>query len=462
MVAPPPAPPLPSRHVAERRIEQALLSLGATFADCAGLVVYDPDAATSYWAVDGRTGEESIHVGPSVAALEVGCIEMALRHELLHRSTYHGMGEQFSNRGLANLVLDVCINRMLLEAYPDKMRRTSTALYPKESKTTPIALADCTADPLALSPALRPMWQGIWARLPDGRWPRLNPASLYFRLLRLASGDGLGGYEAACVMCGDRRRTGGGLGGGAGRRVSSRAARVLGAIAGDLNKRLPAGSDLAASLGELSVVPTPIGTGPVERFLKQIKIRRIAAETARKLTEPWATRSRLQPFPGYPTRRGLIYSIIGLSDLTRLYWNRETEQQGVRLALGMYMDVSGSMSDKLGVVATFIEALKDFPLRVRSFDTAVRDVDPKDVAAGRLHGGGGTDFDAPVLDLAGDPELAAGVLFTDGEADLTEAAAARLHRSGKRLYVVYLVSGNRTVSCALDNHATESITVSVD
>jgi predicted metal-dependent peptidase len=126
------------------------------------------------------------------------------------------------------------------------------------------------------------------------------------------------------------------------------------------------------------------------------------------------------------------------------------------------MDVSGSMTDKLGAVAHFIEALKEFPLRVRSFDTEVREVDPAAVAAGTLVGGGGTDFDAPVLDLAGDPELAAGVLFTDGEANLSELAAARLRASGKRFYVVYLMHGDGTLVSALDRHATAAITVNVD
>lgn len=450
-----------ARHVAERRIEQALLALGATFADCAGLVVYDPDAATSYWALNRATGEESIHVGPTVAGLDVGCIEIALRHELLHRSTYHGLDEQFRDRQLANLVLDVCINRMLLEAYPDKMRKTAAVIYPAESKTTPIALADCTADPLRLPANLRVLWQGIWSRAPDGSWPRLNPASLYFRLVRVVGGNPK--FVAECRMCGDRSSRGAmettRIGG---RAVSLRARRVLGAISKDLTKRLPKGSDLAATLGELSVVPTPVSTGSVERFLKQIKIRRIATETAAKVTEPWAQRSRLQPFPGVPTRKGLVWAITGMNELTRLYWNRQVENQGVRLAIALYMDVSGSMTDKLGAVAHFIDALKDFPLRLRSFDTAVRDVDPALVASGRLVGGGGTDFDAPVGNLAGDPELAAGVLFTDGEADLSAECAARLARSGKRLFVVYLKHGPGELRSSLDRHASSAITVDVD
>ena len=81
--------------------------------------------------------KESIHVGPLVAALDIPCIEMVLRHELLHRSMYHGFGEQHAHHEIANLTLDICINRLLFEAYPDRMRKTSLAIYSEESKLAP-------------------------------------------------------------------------------------------------------------------------------------------------------------------------------------------------------------------------------------------------------------------------------------------------------------------------------------
>ncbi len=447
-----------SRHVAERKIEQALLALGAAFADCAGLVEYDPAAETSYWTYDPLTGDEAIRVGPKFVELEIACIEIALRHELLHRSMYHGLGERYAARQLANLTLDVCINRLLFDAYPEKMRKTATAMYPPESKTTPIALADCTADPRRLPPKLAAIWTSAWHRLPDGKYPPLNPSSLYFRLLRLQSTD-LSSFSMPCSMCGDRSRTS--KGGAA--RLNARAQKIATAVAQDIGKRLPGGSDLGQSLSELSVLPVPIGTGTVERFLSQIRIRRIANETAKKVTEPWQKRTRVQPYPAYPTRRGLVYTLCGLTDLFHLYWNRETEQGGAKLALGMYVDVSGSMTGKFGVIASFVDALKDYPLRVRSFDTAVRDVDVVALSAGRISGGGGTDFDAPVNDLVGDKELHAGVLFTDGQAEVTPGAGAALTASGKRLFVVYLLGpGEVPPPSSLAQYCEESLSVTLD
>src|SRR5262249_49173146 len=160
-------------------------------------------------------------------------IEIALRHELLHRSMYHGMGERFVDRQLSNLCLDICINRLLYEAYSEKMRKTATAVYPAESKTTPIALADCTAAPVKLPTRLGRLWMSIWHRLPDGKYAPLNPASLYFRLLRLRSTDIPQDFQSNCQLCGERR--------GQAPRLSEKSQRIASAVAGDLSKKMPGG-----------------------------------------------------------------------------------------------------------------------------------------------------------------------------------------------------------------------------
>jgi predicted metal-dependent peptidase len=100
---------------------------------------------------------------------------------------------------------------------------------------------------------------------------------------------------------------------------------------------------------------------------------------------------------------------------------------------------------------------------VRSFDTAVRDVDDAALSRGQLAGGGGTDFDAPVRDLVDDRELAAGVLFTDGQAEVSTGAGAALVGSGTRLYTVYILRpGENPPPSSLAQYCTESISVSVD
>jgi hypothetical protein len=447
-----------TRMTAERRIEQALMTLGLTFAECAGLVVFDPDVPTACWKFDPISEAESIHIGPAIAAMDISTIEIALRHEILHRSMYNGFGEKYANRELSNLTLDVCINRLLFEAYTEKMRKAATQIYPAESKTTPIALADCTADAAALPPQLETLWRDIWNRLPDGGFAPLNPASLYFRLLRLSEAqlDAFRAFTADCRFCGARSDE------LAKRRPSTRAGKLVTAAAEDINRRLPKGSSLGQALSDYTVVPTSIGTGRVEQFLKNIKIRRIASETAAKVTEPWQRRTRVQPYPTFPTRLGLVYDLAGITDAFHLFWNREVENAGARMAIGIYMDVSGSMIDKFPVVAGFVDALKDFPLRVRSFDTVVHEVDAEDLARGKIRGGGGTDFDAPIGDMLDDDQIEASVLFTDGEANVSAGVAQRLLASRKRLFVVYLMGRGQRPSSPLDHYATNTVTVNLE
>lgn len=419
--------------LAMRKIERALMRLELTFAECVGLVTYDPSEATASWRFDQKSGEESIHIGPAVANLDVPAIEMVLRHEILHRSMYHGFGEMHAHKDLANLTLDVCINRLLFEAYPDDMRRTASLIYPAESKTTPIALADASADPTKLPSELAELWQSIWIRGSGGSFSSLNPASLYFRLLRLLE---IGLIKEVKLFCKFSEH--------APERPGSRTEKLARAVAGQTNKRLPRGSDLGQALGDYSVIPVPIGSTNVEAFLEKMRFRRIVDQTAKKVLAPLAREIRVQPYPTFLTRLGLVYELCGVSDAFGLYWNREVANSGARMAIGIYMDVSGSMIGHFPIVSGFVDALKEVPLSVRVFDTQVRRVDIEALAKGDIQGGGGTDFDAPIRDLLDDRSIEAAVLFTDGEANVTPNVARMLRASKKRLYVVYLLDERRT------------------
>lgn len=443
---------------AERRIEQALMSLGMSFADASSIVVFDPEAETSYWRYDSVSEKESIHVGPSIASLDVNAIEMALRHEFLHRSMFHGFGERYAKRDLANLTLDVCINRLLFEAYPDKMRKASLMIYPAASKKTVIALADCSSDPSVLPSNLALLWHSIWDKLPDGTFNQLNPASLYFRLLRLSETDIVSErWAIEGKGCSFSNHDGPCHGDPIKKKPSKRVDAAIRSVAADVNRRLPKGSNLGQALDDYSVVPASIGTSSVEKFLQRIRVRKIASETAAKVTEPMKRSVRIQPYPTFPSRLGLVYMLCGISDATRIYWNREVQNTGARMAIGVYMDVSGSMISKFPIVAAFVEAIKEYPVALKTFDTQVREVEVAALAAGKIRGGGGTDFDAPLQDLLADNKIEAAIMFTDGEAYVSEGVGLRFKASRKRLYVVYLLDGSPIASSVLDRYATESI-----
>lgn len=430
----------------QRKIERALMALELTFAECQGLVVFDEQEETASWRFNKATGDESIHLGPKVVSFDATVIEMILRHEILHRSMFHGFGENHHNQSISNLALDICINRLLYEAYPEQMRKTSLAMYPDEAKTTAVALADCTADPTKLASELSDLWQMVWIKQ-NNKYTPLNPASLYFRLHRLLINGRIppvillyfGSFDEAMP-----------------RRPSNRLERMSRAAAADLSARLARGSALGEALSEYSVIPVAIGTSDVEQFLHKMRLRRVVDDTAKKVLAPLVKEIRVQPWQGWPTRIGLVYQLTGVSEAMGLYWNRTVANQGARLCVALYLDVSGSMVQHFPLVAGFARALAEIPVRLRIFDTQVREVDLALLGDGRISGGGGTDFDAPLKDLVDDAAVECGVLFTDGEAPVSTAVGRRLLASKKRLYVVYL--GN-VRSSPLDRYARSSIVV---
>jgi hypothetical protein len=433
----------------QRKLERAAMGLELTFAECAGFVVFDPNETTASYRKDLLTGEESIHVGPLICNLDVPCIEIVLRHELLHRSLYHGYGEQHRHAEISNLALDICINRLLMEAYPEAMRRTATAIYGPEAKKGPIALADPSADPVALPSELAEMWTQIWSKS-RGEYAALNPSSIYFRLLRLLEAGLVKPFEVFCKM-------GAGIEG----RPDGRATTAAGRVGRAVTRKLPRGSGLGRDLAQYSVVPMPLGTADIDAFLQKMAVRRVADATATKVLAPLAREVRMQPYPGYPSRTGLVWQMAGISDLLGLYKNQDVSNGGARMAVGLYLDVSGSMIPYFPLVAAFAGALREVPLRLRVFDTSVRELPVEDLAKGKITGGGGTDFDAPIRDFVQAKDLEAGVLFTDGEANVSTGVARSLRASRKRLYVVYFKDRRATSGGVLDRLAKDTIHVAV-
>lgn len=245
--------------------------------------------------------------------------------------------------------------------------------------------------------------------------------------------------------------------------LPARASRVAGAAVSGLNARLPRGSDLGSSLNEYAVLPVPIGTDNVEEFLRKLRVRRIADRVAAKVLAPYTREVRVQPYPAFPSRLGLVYQLCGVTDLFGLYWNRNVANAGARLSIGVYVDVSGSMEPRFPVVASIVDALKEFPVRLRAFDTSVREVALEDFSRGKIVGGGGTDFDAPLNDFLDAKDCEAAVLITDGEATVTEPVGRRLVGSRKKLYAVYLLDANHPrVPSPLDRYAHDTLVVTLE
>lgn len=455
------APPQVStldRLLAQDKIHRVLLRLGLTFAETQHIVYFDPTAGTAYWKYNTQTGEESIHLGPKVTALTEDCLEMVIRHELLHRSTFNGFGECYPNPTLSNIALDICINRLLFEAWPDAMLQLSRAIYPPESNASPICLCNCAARDKAIDPKWSDLWSEIWGRKappnPTSLGGPLNPASLYFRLMRflpqIQSSAALNPFAAHPPQNAILPE-----------RMSARIRKAYKAATEGLKRALHRGSGTGHALSEFSVEPSDLGDSNLESFLLRLPIRRKMTDLAAKITEPARKSLVTLPYPVQLSRKGLIFAALGISQSLGLYWNEQPAPTNMRLIVALYMDVSGSMIDKFPIVAYCAETLKEYPLRTYTFDTSVREVPIEDLANGKIKGGGGTDFNALVQHILKQDEILASVVFTDDCGHLSSDLETQLRNSRHRLFLVNL-EDSPTDSCfsgGLSKAATEFIRI---
>lgn len=122
------------------------------------------------------------------------------------------------------------------------------------------------------------------------------------------------------------------------------------------------------------------------------------------------------PYLLRPTRTELMRQSCGWPNLV---YHHNKEPLPCR-PLGIYLDVSGSMKSRLGVVVDLIKALKDLlPVTLWAFDTRVKAIPAVEAINSRLFYGGGTDFDC-VFAHALKQRCQDFVVFTDGESSLSQ------------------------------------------
>jgi hypothetical protein len=416
------------------RIQQAAGRLGLSFVHLTRIVAFDPEIDTACWI----SSDDRILVGPKIAAMDIDLIEMVLRHEFLHRATYNGFYQRFPDPQIANVALDICINRLLYEGYPEKMCALSRYIYPAESKTTLVALADCTAEPSRLPEELASLWRYIWERDRSGQFRQLNPASLYYQLASAQQNHREpGGIDTSPWA--DRRPerdTGGNNA-----PLSGRSRAAVEQVIRNTGAAVGSGSQLGRELSAYLGVAVQIGTTRLYEFMRAIETERLTSDVTQPIREV-VREAGTQAWPGMPTRRGLVLLTTGLSSTMGIYHNQWTESRPRRLSLALYVDVSGSMEPYLPLVHAVVGAVLTVPLVIRLFSDRVREVTVEEFRKGATRVGGGTQL-APVLnDLLADDQIGSALIATDGDmesvpADLVE----KLTRSGKKLYVLYFGDG---------------------
>lgn len=441
-----------SPMVAEGRIRQALSRLGISFIDTMNIVQYKDDVGTAYWSYNPETGEESICVGPEISNMDISSIEMVLRHEFLHRATYHGFHERFKDAELLNIVEDVCINRLLYEAYPEKMEKLSLQVYTPKVKKTIIALADCSADPNGLGKEIKELWLYIWEKDEHGDYQVLNPSSLYYRLAEIR--DTLKIEITISISIFPTH----------GPKPDIPSIIIQGAmekVVQGIGGKLPVHSSSGTMMNTFLSTDNHFNADVIKNFLENLRVDKIVTDSRDDLIETIKVTMN-NVFPMMPSRRGLLYLAAGISDVLGIYNNVYTETLSVKLKLCFYVDVSGSMSGYFSQLHHFVKAVFDVPLAVKIFDEELRETTVNDFESGNFLSGGGTDFDVVINDLLEDSTIGAGLLFTDGEADISKELRQKFKESGKKIFVVYFTDkGYKRPVSVLDKFAEKILHIQV-
>jgi hypothetical protein len=132
----------------------------------------------------------------------------------------------------------------------------------------------------------------------------------------------------------------------------------------------------------------------------------------------------------------MVYLLSGISNLISLYHNRVPEINYSKLALGIYIDMSGSMEEYFPVLPILIKHLSTYPIKIKGFTDFLYDLDLNDIKNGKIKGGGNTDFNPIFEDLINDVTLHAGLIITDGMSAILETNITKFKSTEKKLYQI--------------------------
>jgi len=173
----------------------------------------------------------------------------------------------------------------------------------------------------------------------------------------------------------------------------------------------------------------------IEEFLQRIEAVDTLDRTAERIRSSVFKETRRQVYPFQPSRLGHVYILTGISQILHQYWNKVSSHHIPRL--NIYVDVSPSMIEFRQHEVFLIDRLRDlFPTTFFVFGEHLREFKVEEFAKGRYPQASGTDFN-PVIYHLMNSEVECGVIFTDGEASISETNLIQFGRSGKRLFTVY-------------------------
>jgi hypothetical protein len=341
---------------------------------------------------------------------------------------------------------------MLYISFPDEMKELARRVYSLDTNSTILCLANPIASMELIPEEFKNLWTFIWTKNEFGNYNYFTSTSLYYKLemsydkIKQFIPDGnSGGRILSCGGgCGDTKhkdqKTNKGNNEdssveGKSEKDKSRSnndsfAKLTNCSFGGLNP------GFSEEIFEHSVVPIEVGMNEVKKFLNRIMAAKIASKVLSELNSEDKYTDKFRPYPLFPTRKGMVYLLSGISQIMSLYHNRITDINYSKLALGIYIDMSGSMEDYFPILPIFVKHLKSYPLKIKGFTNSIYDLNIDDIMKGTIQGGGGTDFNPIFEDLLTDNNLHAGLIITDGEADLSPENIKRFKASGKKLYQI--------------------------
>lgn len=423
-----------SPELAMRNLNRAMIGLGLTYIDCLEILQYEEDCETAYWSYNSETKKEKIVVGPDLAVLSTELIQIVLRHEILHKVTYNSFSQRFPNIQLANIVFDTCINQLIYQSFPEDMKKLASIVYNLDSQKTILCLPNPNSNPELIPENLVSLWKFIWRKNEFGQHNYVSATSLYYKLEESFSSLKIPANGSPLLSCG----------GGCGNKEHHSNNRdfkdsinlpslekVVQSCFNGLNPVL-----VNAELSDYSIIPLDLNLKGMKQFLNRIMAAKIASKVINDLDDKSKNTEKFLPYPFFPTRRGLVYLLSGVSYTMGMYHNKFFDITNVRLALGIYLDLSGSMEDYFPYIPIIVDHLKSYPLKMMGFTDRVFEIEVSDISKGKIKGGGNTDFNPIFEDLLLDKNLHAGLIITDGAANLSIDNIKKFKNSGKKLYQI--------------------------
>jgi len=422
------------------------------------------------WGYDLMKKENFIYLNPKMLRMPAEMVALILKHEILHYAGYKGL-PFLKDRELENVVLDICINKILYVAAGKRMALLCRRLYPEKSKESVLVLAraDISSEKVIKDDALRLLWQEVWQ---NKEIP--NPTSLYFRLIQ---------YErelaGAGITIGVWKKGAGDARGNPFRgedspeiifrkepvdnKTEDKFNHLEKGILDEIGRDIPYSSretfsnQMSSLFSQHFVQKKAFSIAEVRNFIKRLQIIQQLDEASHKISSALNANIRRDLYPYNLSRRSIIYAACGINNFLPVYFNKVPEGRKANIAI--YIDTSPSMDDYKEYEVYLVDSLQeDFPTRIFLFAGEVEEVSTNEFAEGNYESGYSTSFDAVIEHLL-KSEFECGMVFTDGYSSIYPENKEKFKKSTKRLFTVYF---NYHCSSDLDEISEQVINIEVD